>query len=404
MNEIDAFIEFKSLLNSLQPYSIDLSLDRTKFILEKLGNPQNNFQSIIIGGTNGKGSVCQFLTDVLIDAGLRVGTYTSPHLIQINERFKVNNIPVNYSTLLKSARYIHKNMFNTKLTYFEFLTVLAFMVFKDFNIKYAVLEVGMGGEFDAVNVVKPILSILTRISLDHEEYLGKTHQEIAQTKAKIMKNIGVVGKNSKTVTEIIRKNSTSKLFFVDDSYKRKANSTNISMHGISVRENLSTALLSIDVLNKYYDLNLKYESLKKSFWPGRFEVIESKDKTYILDGAHNKNAVSKLVLSIQKYKNMVLIFSALNRKDWKNNLKILMPHFSKIKLTKISYHNFSADLESLKNFLIEQEYKGKVEIFENVNEAIWSTFYEEDKTYVISGSLYLVGEAKSCYLSNLFLP
>ena len=404
MNERKAFAKFKNILDSLEPYSIDLSLDRIKAFLQTMGNPQNSFRSIIIGGTNGKGSICQFLTDAFIDADFKVGTYTSPHLIQINERFKINNKPMPYSRLLDYAEYVKSSQNGVNLTYFEFLTALAFAAFKDLSVDIAVLEVGMGGEFDATNVVNPILSVIAKISLDHEEHLGNTVDKIALTKSKIIKNIGVIAKNSKIVINVIKQNSRAKLFFVGENYLKKAKSMQRLMHGYIGYENLSTALLSIDVLNKLYGFNLKYASCGKSFWPGRFEVIKSGDKTYILDGAHNKNAIFRLILSIKKYENKTLIFSSLTRKDWKNALKILMPHFKTIKLVKISYHKLTLNTEKARRFLKVNGYKGVIETYKNVNEALISTLEENSANYVIAGSLYLIGEAKACTLNKLFLP
>jgi dihydrofolate synthase/folylpolyglutamate synthase len=402
MNEIESYIKFYNILNSLQPYSIDLSLDRIKLFLKKISNPQNSFKAIIVGGTNGKGSVCQFLTDAFIDAGYTVGTYTSPHLISINERIRINNKPISYNKLYRHAFKLFNYIKDSPLTYYEFLTVLAFEVFSSSNIDFAILEIGMGGEFDAVNVAHPILSILTRISLDHTQHLGKTHEEIAKTKSKIIKNIGVVGKNCKKVINSIKcASKNSELFFVDESYTNKAQLIKTVMSGPVVLENLSTALLSIDVLNEKYNLKIKYSSLQRSFWPGRFEVIKSNRKTYILDGAHNKNAASKLSLGLNLYPgDKILIFSALKQKDWKNNLKILMPHFKKIILTQISGHKLSQKPSAIKHFISKKD----VIITENTNSAILKSIQMEEKIVVITGSLYLVAESKACKIYKRFLP
>ncbi len=402
MNEIDAYKQFSNILNSLQPYSIDLSLNRIKEFLNKIGDPQNGFKSILIGGTNGKGTLCQFLTDAFLDAGFNVGTYTSPHLIQINERFKINNKPVSYSILLDYAQYLQKKQNGRHLTYFEFLTALAFLIFKDMNVEIAVLEVGMGGEFDATNTVNPILSIITRISLDHTEHLGKTHKEIAKTKSKIIKNIGVIGKNNKTVIETIKQNSNKTLYFADKTYANKAKRTKTQMQGTVSKENLSTALLSIDVLNKHYMFNLKYESLRNSFWPGRFEIIKTNGKTIILDGAHNKNAAAKLAMDLKKIKeDKLLIFSALKQKDWKNSLKILLPHFKSVILTSIAQHGLSEDADIMKEFI---KNKNSTEVCGNMNQALFSSMKHLETTIVVTGSLYLIGQAKACRIYDDFLP
>lgn len=402
MNEIEAYNQFSNMLNGLQPYSIDLTLSRIKTFLNIIGNPQNSFKSIIVGGTNGKGSVCQFLTDAFIDANFKVGTYTSPHLIQINERFRINNKSMSYSRLLEYAKYVKANQNGAKLTYFEFLTALAFVAFKDLSVDMAVLEVGMGGEFDATNVVNPIMSIITHISLDHEEHLGKTHIDIAKTKSKIIKHLGVIGKNAKSVIDTIKNSVKADLFFVDGSYVNRSKSMHTYMSSKASKENLATALLAVDVLNRYYNMNLRYEAIKKTFWPGRFEVIKSCDKTFILDGAHNKNAASKLALSLKNIKgDKVLIFSTLKQKDWKNNLKILLPYFRTIILVPILNHHLSENPERIKKFIGSTK---KTMIYNNLNKAIFSFFGREEKLAIITGSLYLVGEAKACSIGQNFLP
>ncbi len=400
MKEIEAYRRLSDILNKLQPYAIDLSLERIKSFLNKIGNPQDSFKSIIIGGTNGKGTLSQFLSDAFIARNIKTGTYTSPHLIDLNERFRINNKPASYCRLLDVALKIER-INSVNLTYFEFLTAVAFELFKQEKTEVAVLEVGMGGEFDATNVVNPMVSVITRISSDHTEHLGKTLETIAKTKSKIIKNVGVIGKNSKKVTDEIRRNTSAKLFFVDESHLNKAKRMNTIMKGAAAKENTATALLAIEVLNKLYGYNLDYKAIENSFWQGRFEVIKTKNKTFILDGAHNKGATLKLVLSLKNYSSKLLIFSALKSKDWKNSLKLLFPHFEKIILTPIAEHRLSEDVNSIKNAIDKQK---KVITAKNVNDAIIKAMEYKENTIVITGSLYLIGEAKACKIHKEFLP
>ncbi len=400
MKEIEAYRRLTEILNKLQPYAIDLSLERIKSFLNKIGNPQDSFKSVIIGGTNGKGTLSQFLSDAFLARNIKTGTYTSPHLIDLNERFRINNKPASYCRLLDVALKIGR-INSVNLTYFEFLTAVAFELFKQEKIEVAVLEVGMGGEFDATNVVNPMVSVITRISSDHTEHLGNTLETIAKTKSKIIKNVGVVGKNSKKVTDEIRRNTSAKLFFVDESHLNKAKRIKTMMQGTATKENIATALLTIEVLNKLYDYNLDYKAIENSFWQGRFEVIRTKNKTFILDGAHNKSATLKLVLSLKDFDNKILIFSALKSKDWKNNLKLLSPHFKKIILTPIAEHRLSEDVHNIKNAIAKQNI---VIIAKNVNDAIIKAMEHKENTIVITGSLYLIGEAKACKIHKKFLP
>jgi len=398
MNEIEAYREFSSILNSLNPYSMDLTLDRVKAFCSKIGNPQGSFKSILIGGTNGKGSVCQYLTDCFISSGYVCGTYTSPHLILPNERIKINNRPVDYSTLLDYARFIQGINFEG-LTYFEFLTVLAFLVFKDFGVDVAVLEVGMGGEYDATNVVDPILSVLTSISLDHEEHLGRTIEEITLTKSKIIKKMGVVSKNDSRVLDVIKRNVKVPVYFVDDEYLEKAQSLNVK-NAVSLN-NVAVTLLAIDTLKGKYGFNLDYSAIRKSFWPGRFEVFNMNDKTVILDGAHNVEGLSNLKGLLEKRgifdNDSVLVFSSLTTKRWKEGLKQVMGGFKCICPVGVK-NRLGVNPYEIKDFLENKNFNGEIKVCENVNDALNQLLTSDFKNIIIAGSLYLVGEALACHL------
>ncbi len=398
MNEVETYREFNSILNSLNPYSMDLTLDRIKDFCSKIGNPQNSFRSILVGGTNGKGSVCQYLTDCFVSSGYACGTYTSPHLILPNERIKINNKPVDFSMLLDYAKFIQGINFEG-LTYFEFLTVLAFLVFKDFKVDVAVLEVGMGGEFDATNVVNPILSVLTSISLDHEEHLGRTVEEIALTKSKIIKKLGIVSKNADKVVDVIKRNVKTSVYFVDDEYLKKAKDLN-AKNAVNL-DNVAVTLLAIDVLNEKYGFKLNYGALRKSFWPGRFEVLSVNNKTVILDGAHNMAGIANLKRLLESSgvfnDSSALVFSSLTTKRWKEGLKQVLDGFECICPVGIK-NKLGVDPYEIKDFLEGKKFNGEIRVFKSVSEALNQLLTSKFKNIVIAGSLYLVGEALACFL------
>ncbi|WP_022670552.1 bifunctional folylpolyglutamate synthase/dihydrofolate synthase [Hippea alviniae] len=397
MSEIEAYKKLNDILNSLNPYSMKLGLERVESFLKKIGNPQKAFESVLIGGTNGKGSVCQYLTDAFVDKGYLCGTYTSPHLIQLNERFRINSKEIDYSTLLDYAKFIESVNFEG-LTYFEFLTVMAFLIFKDFGIDVAVLEVGMGGEFDATNVVNPMLSILTSVSLDHTEHLGDTLEKIALTKSKIIKKVGVVGKNPKEVIDTIKDSVSVPLYFVDDEYLKEAKA--LKPDAVNPN-NVACFLLACDVLNKHYGIKLNKSSVKKSYWRGRFDVFSVEGKTVIVDGAHNRAGVENLLKLLEgkiDFENSCLIFATLKSKDWKSNISLLADRFKNIKLPMLKYR-LAEKPESIKEFLENSSYKTSVEIFESVNQALESALDSNFKSVVIAGSLYLVGEILACNLN-----
>ncbi len=398
MNEIEAYREFNSILNSLNPYSMDLTLDRINAFCSKIGNPQDGYKSILVGGTNGKGSVCQYLTDCFVSNGYACGTYTSPHLILPNERIKINNRPVDFSTLLDYAKFI-KGVNFEGLTYFEFLTVLAFLVFKDFKVDVAILEVGMGGEFDATNVVDPILSVLTSISLDHEEHLGMTIEEITLTKSKIIKRLGVVSKNDDMVLDVVRRSVKAPVYFVDDEYLKRAQEFKVE-NTVSV-DNAAVALLAIDILNEQYGFSLNYDAVKKSFWPGRFEVFSIGSKTVVLDGAHNVAGVSNLKNLLESRgifnNNSVLVFSSLTTKRWKEALGQVLDGFECICPVGIS-NKLAVEPYEIEGFLYDKKFNGEIRVFENVSDALNKLLSSKFKNIVIAGSLYLVGESLACHL------
>ncbi|AEA33557.1 bifunctional folylpolyglutamate synthase/dihydrofolate synthase [Hippea maritima] len=394
MNEIEAFKELNGILNSLNPYAMDLSLDRIKSFLNKIGNPQNSFKSILVGGTNGKGSAVSMLSKAFIDADYNVGTYTSPHLIQLNERFKINGKIVPFAILLEYARFVQSLNFE-HLTYFEFLTAMAFLLFKDFGVDVAVLEVGMGGEFDATNVIDPILSILTSISLDHTKHLGDTLEKITLTKSKIIKRLGVVSKNPETVIKTIKDSVNAEVFFVDDDYVKRAK--DLGFFNVNT-DNVATVLLAIDLLNQRYGFGLDPFSIKKVFWPGRFEVIESNGKAFILDGAHNASAVENLIGLIDRFGFRIdaIVFAALTTKDWKENLTKLCDISPNIKLPQLKY-KLGVEPKDIQAFL-RRRGVCQTELFDDVNSCINKLFNSEYENILITGSLYLVGEALACNL------
>ncbi|WP_035588162.1 bifunctional folylpolyglutamate synthase/dihydrofolate synthase [Hippea jasoniae] len=392
MNEIEAFKKLNAILENLNPYAMDLSLDRIKHFLDKIGNPQNRFESILIGGTNGKGSVAKMLHDSFLWEGYNCALYTSPHLVELKERFVINGKFVGYAQLLEYASFIDKLNFE-HLTYFEFLTALAFLIFNDMRVDFAVVEVGMGGEFDATNVLNPILSVLTSISFDHTEHLGKTIYEIALTKSKIIKRLGAVSDSSEEVKKAIADSITAPVYFVDDAYLDEAKLIKPDSINFS---NTALALLCIDLLNKHYGLSLSKQPLSKSFWPGRFEVILLNGKHIIFDGAHNPAGVDNLLslLFERGYfsKDGILIFAALKHKNWRYAIDRLKEYFKEIFLPHLTYR-LAEDPCRIKEHLKEEALEAK--IFDCVNGVIDEALNRHCDYCLITGSLYLVGEAKA---------
>ncbi|MGC8790346.1 MAG: bifunctional folylpolyglutamate synthase/dihydrofolate synthase [Desulfurella sp.] len=392
---MQSYVKLKKILDNLRPYSIKLGLERIKALLKALSNPQNSFKSILIGGTNGKGSVAQMLNDSFLQKGYKTGLYTSPHLILLNERIKVNNAYVDFDLLLDLALQIEPLAREFDVTYFEFLTALSFLAFKKLKVEYAILEVGMGGEFDATNVVEPILSVLTSISFDHTEHLGKTIEEITKTKMAIIRKIGIIGKNSPNVINLIKQSSNADLYFVDEIYLSRAKQFDLNFLKCDYeKENLACAFLAIDCLNKYYNLGLDTQAIKNTYWPARFEIIKSANKTFIIDGAHNVDGANRFLECAKKIKgSKMLIYSSLKQKEYQKILNMLSFYFDEIIITKTNNRN-SIDKDDIK--------------FENKNykfleDANTSLLYAQQSNYeniFIAGSLYLAALAKACMLEE----
>ncbi len=396
----EAYRGLSEILLSLKPYSMDLTLDRVRECLKKLGNPETAFSTVVVGGTNGKGTVVQMLTDAFVSAGFKVGTYISPHLVHLNERVRVDNRPLSYELLFSLSQILDGCSF---LTYFEFLTVLSFVAFKELGVDVAVLEVGMGGEFDATNTTKPLLSVITSVSFDHTEHLGRTLREIARTKSKIIRRLGVVGKNCDEVKNEIGKSvPDARLFFVDDRYVERAYSKKTLMVGDAFRDNLAVALLAVDVLNSEYSFGLNSDVMYNTYWPARVEIIDSKP-VFIIDGAHNISAFANLK---RFYSGVLgdktLVFSSLRTKNWKGILHMVKNDFVSVKLPRLK-HRLSVEPERIRSYLVGDGYGGSIALFDSVNDALFSCF-DSGNTCIVAGSLYLAGEAKACVIGEDFLP
>lgn len=188
-NEINKALD---RLYSLQKFGMKLGLDNITSLLEYLGNPQKNFKSFHVAGTNGKGSTTSFMASILMEAGYRTGLYTSPHFIRFNERVRVNGVEIPDQYIVEFISGINGFIVIHKPTFFEVTTALAFKYFSDEKVEYAAIETGLGGRLDATNVLAPLASVITSISLEHTEILGDTLEKIAFEKGGIIKRGGKV--------------------------------------------------------------------------------------------------------------------------------------------------------------------------------------------------------------------
>lgn len=337
-------------LYALRTFGIRPGLEVTVELLNRLGNPHQAFATIHVAGTNGKGSVCAMLESVLRQTGLRVGLYTSPHLIRFNERIRVNGEEITDQELASlfdemEVQAAAVSATGREVTFFEFTTALAFEHFKRKSVQVAVVETGMGGRLDSTNVVMPLVSVITRIGLDHTAYLGTTLAAIAGEKAGIIKAgrpviCGATPDEAKAVihdTAVARK---SPFVDVTESVSVRRVSQSLSGQKVSITsgdvdygtisvnllgkhqlENIATVIATLETLATCSPLKLPLEVIRSglvaSRWPGRLQVL-SQAPPILLDGAHNPDGAHALALTLKelfKKKKVGLIWGMCDDKD-----------------------------------------------------------------------------------------
>ena len=330
-------------------------LDGFARLLERLGNPQNRYKIIHVAGTNGKGSVCTMLARTLECAGYKTGLFVSPHLVSATERIQLNGVPVSKQRFSQAVLEVFQEE-EEELNFFEILTAAALVYFAKQQAEYVVLETGMGGRKDPTNVCRPVLTLITSIGLDHMQYLGSSLSQIAYEKAGIIKPgvpviSGTVNPAARDVIRKIAKEKKAPLVFVGEgepfyeyAYDFVNNQTVLHtrerqewlLHALGRRQTINACV----VYQAAKRLKLPEAAVRKGLetvvLPGRFEVVRLGENTFILDGAHNPQAVELLMEFLQKTPfthDTALLCGFMKDKDYKKMLSLLCPHFSRIILT-----------------------------------------------------------------------
>ena len=312
--------EALNFLNNLQSKGIRPGLGNIAQALAIFGFPQFQFPSVHLAGTNGKGSTASFITSVLIQAGYKVGLFISPHLHTVRERIQVGRIPIPKEDFAAIATEIIPRL-PTTLTYFEFLTLMAFVYFASQRVDIAVIETGLGGRLDATNLIMPEVSVITNIGLEHEHWLGYTLKKITLEKAGIIKQSRplVTGIKQKELLRIIKnvcrfKNAPLYLFgrnFAGRRYRnelyyygltKNLKGLHLGLMGVHQFENASLALATLELLGqrgfRIEEKDIR-EGLSNTFWPGRFEIVKPYPFMIVLDGAHNPDGMQALKDSLR---------------------------------------------------------------------------------------------------------
>jgi dihydrofolate synthase/folylpolyglutamate synthase len=420
--------ECRDYLDHLQHFGVKLGLENITALCAALGDPQNKFPSVHVAGTNGKGSVAAMLAGMLRAQGFRTGLYTSPHLARIEERVRVDGrmIPPRRFrerlTALKAV--IDRAMAEGELayhpTYFEVVTALAFVEFAERRVDVAVLEVGLGGRFDATNVVRPLVSVITTIAKDHEKHLGATLGRIAFEKAGIIKTgvpvvCGARGEaalrairraareRKAPMTEVFgpgrrfeaRKTRGGYRFVYEGERGRYAFTPGLA--GRQQGANAATAIAAAEVLSRVWkplDAARVLAGVRSIRWEGRLETVRRRPLV-LLDGAHNPEGAEALAVHIRDVirRRVVLVFAAMRDKDLRSMTRSLFPAASKVVLTRVPYKR-SATPEDL--LAAAPPFKGPVFLESDARRAVELALSLAGgrAPVVIAGSLFLIGEIK----------
>lgn len=396
-------MEYNETLNyihSLGAFSHKAGLDRIGDVCNKLNNPQNDFKAIHIAGTNGKGSVSTFISSALKEAGYRVGTFVSPYITDFCERIQINGTYIDRDDLCRlSQRVIDTGV---ELTEFEFITAVGFLYFSENKIDVAVLEVGLGGRFDATNIISsPLASVITKIGLDHTAILGDTIQCIAKEKCGIIKENVVVTTHAQPQEALDVIKSCSKALIL--SNKKELKTTKLSVFGneflyknvayktvMGGKHQIENALIAIETLGccrlKITDEHIR-QGIAKAFIPARIEVV-SKRPLVVIDGAHNPDGAGVLCDVIKEHKNVTAIIGVMQDKNYDALLSKTLPFCKKVVCVT---PNVPRALSADELAVTAKKYCKNVLVASDLNEAVREI---DDNPTFIFGSLYLASEIR----------
>tara|TARA_Y100000746_G_scaffold232690_1_gene250642 strand:- start:2221 stop:3417 length:1197 start_codon:yes stop_codon:yes gene_type:complete len=376
---------------TLMEETIVLGLDRVEIVYERLFPNGVPFGVITIAGTNGKGSTVSFLDSIYRQSKYKIGRSTSPHLIKYNERFAINGVEASDETIIKAFELIETQRKNIALTYFEFSTLAALIIFAEADIDLALLEVGLGGRLDSVNVVDSDVSVITNIAIDHTDYLGNTREAIGREKAGIMRTSRpcICGDQDPPDTLISYANEiNTPITLVSEGYPGE-----IGLEGAHQRINAAVAIKAVECLMDRFPVldQMTTDGIRKASIKGRFEKKYIADKTIILDVAHNPAAVESLVDTLRESPmNTVAIFSALIDKNIIDMVSLASESIKHWYLVPLSSER-AIESKELRNKFSKPS---ATSICDDMNAAIKAALgRKEIQRVVIFGSFYTIADA-----------
>lgn len=435
---VDSFLNFEKL-----PQKNIFWLNMMQFLCERLGNPQNEIKCYHVAGSKGKGSVCAMISSILTEYGEKIGVYASPHIEDFRERIRLNDKFFSDEIYEKAAKELYEKFISIKeelpkervVTWFELVTVYAFLCMKTARVDEAVYEVGLGGRLDATNIVNPQICVINTIELEHTEFLGDTLEKIAAEKGGIIKNgIPVLCASQctevKAVFEKIAKEKNAPITFADEILESVKTSYCIKD---------SEKLMSVEIVSKLFSRPLKYQTkmfgefqarnaflaaaavkmihpeiseetiekgLSKVSLPARFEIVECEKKSgdvnsteneIVIDGAHTVKSISLTMQTFEQFykgRKANLLFACAADKDVEHIAKCFSDKFEKVVLTKPGLTK-SCNAEKMKTAFSDAEIDFDYnEDFENAIKDIIAQSKKEDAVLLITGSFYLASEVK----------
>ena len=433
-------------LDNLQFFKIKLGLESMSQFLDSVGNPHRGLRFVHVAGTNGKGSVSTTLRTILTKAGYKVGLYTSPHLSCVRERFRIDERFISEEAFARQAGAIRAALGERQITYFEFATALALLWFAEEQVDVAILEVGMGGRLDATNVVTPLVSVITNVSMDHEQYLGNILAAVAFEKAGVVKPkvpvvAGLAADDSLAVVEEVCREREAPLFLLgrefaaargpNGSWEYRGIDRSFSLAGLHCLlkggyqiGNGALALAALETIAP--TLPVSEEAIRQGLlsvtWPGRLEYfclaggkpVECPFETaaphpaslrrYLLDGAHNPAGVESLREALVcefRYDRLILVWACMGDKDVAATLTAIAPLAERLIFTRPESER-SATPEQLTAILAEKE-RSKALSAPTVTEALAlaGDLAQSGDLICVAGSLYLVGAARKILLGEV---
>jgi dihydrofolate synthase/folylpolyglutamate synthase len=407
-------------LDSLQGRGIRPGLERMRTFLKLVGNPQKAVPSVIVAGTNGKGSTAATIASILQTSGYRTGFYTSPHLVTLLERWRIDGRDLPEEQFVEKVRMLRRLMtrHSIELTYFEALTALAFLTFAESECDVSVLEVGMGGRLDATNVTRPLVAAITPIGLDHTEYLGPTIRRIAREKSGVIHRgtSAVTSNRDRAVIDVLRRRcrdigATLRLSWrsaraskVESSldgirFQLESPSARYKIHsplpGLHQVDNISAAVCAAEELQRSFSAISK-KSIERGVaatrWRGRLEHFTLQGRDIIVDGAHNGHAAVRLAQFIRRFvpEPRSLVFGVMKDKDVTEIARQIVPLFDEVIVTEPDPER-AARTGELEELL--RSYGVRVTARPKPQDALRAALKGSDRAVVIAGSLYLAGDA-----------